>query len=107
MDNAQRLFPIIAWIMDIPEPQGTELWRQVREYQKATAFPYVSTPEIHGLSLGLSEGIEVSLKLKFGEPGLQLMPEIRALRDYEKLQTILHAIEAAASPEDLRRLWAG
>ena len=45
------------------------------------------------------------LRLKFGEPGLRLMPEIRAITDNERLQAIMQAIETAASPDDLRRIW--
>lgn len=46
------------------------------------------------------------LRLKFGEPGLRLMPEIREIKESEKLEAILHSIETAASPEDLRQIWA-
>ena len=52
------------------------------------------------------EGIEAMLELRFGDPGLQLMPEIREIKDNDKLEAILRAIKTAASPEDLRRLWA-
>jgi hypothetical protein len=51
-------------------------------------------------------GIEVSLEIKFGEEGLKLMPELRALEDHELLEAVLKAIRTAASPEDLRRIWA-
>lgn len=74
-------------------------------------MPFITTPERiglqQGLSQGLSQGIEAMLKLKFGEPGLQLMSEIREIKENEKLEAILHAIEATASPEDLRRIWRG
>ena len=41
--------------------------------------------------------------MKFGKSGL--LPEISQIDDVEKLQAILHAVETAASPEDLRGLW--
>ena len=69
-------------------------------------MPFLTTPERLGLKKGLLEGIEVCLDLKFGEEGLSLMPELRALHDHEVLETVLDAIKAAATPEDLRRIWA-
>ena len=53
----------------------------------------------------LLQGLEVSLKLKFGVAGLNLMPELRELRDHELLSKILNAIETADSPDDLRPIW--
>jgi hypothetical protein len=73
-------------------------------------MPFVTTPERYGrkegLAQGRADGVEVALKLKFGAAALRLMPEIRQIGDEEKLETILHAIETVASPDDLRRLWA-
>jgi predicted transposase YdaD len=58
-----------------------------------------------GLAKGLAKGIEVALESKFGEAGLRLMPEIRAIEDEAKLESVLRAVHTAASPEDLRRVW--
>jgi hypothetical protein len=69
--------------------------------------PFITTPEWIGLRQGLSQGIEGMLRIKFGEPGLRLMPEIREIMEIEKLEAIMQTIETAASPEDLRRIWAG
>jgi hypothetical protein len=43
--------------------------------------------------------------LKFGAEGLELMPELRELRDYELLRKVLAKVKAADSPDDLRRVW--
>jgi hypothetical protein len=51
-------------------------------------------------------GIELGLKLRFGEAGLKLMPEIHEIHEQEKLEAILKALETAASPEEVRRLWS-
>ncbi|HEV3255256.1 MAG TPA: hypothetical protein VG013_00115 [Gemmataceae bacterium] len=69
-------------------------------------MPFLTTPERLGLKKGLLQGIEVSLEVKFGAEGLRLLPEIRQLYDHEVLQAVLEAIKTAATPEDLRRVWA-
>ena len=58
-----------------------------------------------GLLEGILKGIEACLKLKFGAEGLELMPELREIQDHELLGKILDAIETAASPDELRRVW--
>jgi hypothetical protein len=111
----RQLFRLIDWIIDLPEPLENAFWDQVKQLKEEKYMPFVTTPERmgrkeglrEGLSQGVSEGIEVALRLKFGEPALSLLPEIRQIGDEEKLETILHAIETAASPDDLRQIWAG
>ncbi len=76
-------------------------------------MPYVTSIERIGREQGRNEGlikgclrgIEVALRLKFGERGLLLLPEIRQIENPEKLEAILDAVETAASPEELRCLW--
>ena len=68
-------------------------------------MPFLGTPERLGLKQGLLTGLEVSLKVKFGEEGLRLLPELRTL-DHEMLGAVLKAIETAASPDELRHIWA-
>jgi len=110
-DQVRQLFLLIDWMMDLPKDLAEAFLDEVEQYEEKKQMVFITTPERFGLeralNQGLSQGIEVSLKLKFGEPGLQLMPEIRAIKDSEKLEAILHAIETVTSPEDLRRLWAG
>ncbi len=68
-------------------------------------MPFIDFVERRGMVKGLLEGIEVCLKMKFGAEGLELMPELRELRDHELLLKILARIDAVASPDDLRRIW--
>jgi len=68
-------------------------------------MPFMTIFERVGLEKGLLQGIEVCLKLKFGAEGLELMPELREIQDHELLGAVLDAIPAAASPEELRRVW--
>jgi hypothetical protein len=52
---------------------------------------------------GILEGIELVLDIKFGSDGLRLWPEIRQ----DVLRTVLRALKAAHTPEDIRRVYQG
>jgi hypothetical protein len=43
--------------------------------------------------------------MKFGAEGLELMPELRQIRNHVLLEKVLDRIEAASSPDDVRRVW--
>jgi hypothetical protein len=68
-------------------------------------MPYISSVEKVSMQMGLLRGIEACLKLKFGAAGLELMPEIREIRDHQVLDKVLTRIEAVDSPAALRRVW--
>jgi hypothetical protein len=53
----------------------------------------------------MRKGIESLLRVRFGEPGVTLMPEIQQVHEEEKLEAILKALETAASLDEVRRLW--
>jgi hypothetical protein len=69
-------------------------------------MPFITTPERVGRRAGMREGIESLLKVRFGDEGLKLMPEIQAIHEEEKLRTILKALETGTNLEELRRLWS-
>ncbi len=68
-------------------------------------MPFIDFVERRGMEKGLLEGIEKCLKMQFGAEGLELMPELRELRDHELLRKVLARIDTAASPDELRRIW--
>lgn len=133
-DDVRQLFRVIDWMMDLPRSLEAIFWGEIKRYEEEKRMPFLTTPErigreeglaeglaqglsqgiSQGLSQGLSQGIsqgviqgiEVALQIKFGEEGLRLMPEIRQIRDQEKLEAVLRAVATAASPQDLRRMWA-
>jgi hypothetical protein len=69
-------------------------------------MPFITTPERVGYRWGLRRGIESLLRVRFGEAGLKLMPEIEEIHEDEQLKAILKALETATSPDEVRRLWA-
>jgi len=69
-------------------------------------MPYMLSIERIARTEELLAGIELGLELKFGAAGLQLLPEIQQLTDVEVLRAVRQAIKTAASPDELRRVWA-
>ena len=53
---------------------------------------------------GIISGIEVALEIKFGNEGLQLMPQISQITDLEQLKVIQRGVKTVNSLEELQRL---
>ncbi len=109
-DDVRKLFHVIDWMMDLPEDLAETFLEEVKQYEEKKKMTFITTPERIGLKRGLSQGlirgIEAVLKLKFGEAGLRLLPEIRRVENNDQLEAILAAIEAGATLEELPRIWA-
>ncbi len=58
-----------------------------------------------GWRAGILEGIELILDIKFGADGLRLLPEIQQIKDVKRLKAVRRAIQAAHTPEDIRRVY--
>jgi hypothetical protein len=95
----------IDWLKDRPPVLENVFWQDMDQIQKEKSMPFITTPERVGIRKGLRMGIEALLKVRFGEEGLKLMPEIQEIHEEQKLRAILKTLEAAASPEEVRRLW--
>ena len=126
-EEVRHLFGMIDWMMNLPRPLELNFCHEIEQYEEEKHMPFITTPErigreeglakgrteglaeglAKGETKGLIKGIKVALKLKFGEVGLRLMPEIQTLADEAKLEAVLDAIPTAAGPEDLRRVWTG
>jgi hypothetical protein len=105
-DEVRQLFRLIDWLMDLPGPLQTVFWNEVRRYEETKHMPFMTTPERLGLRQGRLEAIEAILRLRFGQQGLLLMPEVQKIYDPQRLQSILQAAETVARLEDLREMWA-
>jgi hypothetical protein len=78
----------------------------VIQIQEERRMPFITTPERIGRCAGLRKGIAALLRVRFGDEGIRLMPEIEEIHDEEKLEAILTTLETAARPDDVRRIWA-
>ncbi len=60
--------------------------------------------EERGEERGLQAGIELALEIKFGTPGLELMPIISQIHDLQRLKAIQQAIKTSNTVEELRQV---
>ncbi|HTU18576.1 MAG TPA: hypothetical protein VMG10_10995 [Gemmataceae bacterium] len=104
--DVRELFRVIDWLMELPPPLVTVFWQEMDKIQEEKRMPYVTSIERLALRRGMCRGIEALLRVRFGEEGLKLMPEIREIHVEEKLEAILQALESGVSLEDVRRVWA-
>ncbi|GAA6622351.1 cytosolic protein [Scytonema sp. NUACC26] len=104
-----NLFKLIDWIMSLPEELEQEFWQEFRNFEESKSMPYITSVERLGIKKGkqegLLEGISLGLKLKFGEAGQTLLPEIEAIQDVSLLKTILKALESVSTLEELRQIY--
>ena len=104
-ENIRRLFRFIDWVMNLPKDLEDAFSEEAQEYEKEKHMPYVSTFERVETRRGFYKGIEAMLDLRFGEQGLQLMPEIRVMSAISTCSNpFFDASKTAASPDE-RRLW--
>jgi hypothetical protein len=121
-DDIRKLFRFIDWLMELPAELEHRFWRDVEELERKGNMPYVTGLERIWLEQGLEKGREQGrkegrqegerdgllsgitslLKLKFGEDGLALLDEIRAVQDVDLLRRILSVIEAASGINAVR-----
>jgi hypothetical protein len=104
-EDVRRLFRFIDWVMQLPDPLEYRFQEEIDMFQKERNMPFINIFERVGMEKGLLQGIEVVLEMKFGSEGLELMPELRQIRDHVLLGKILTKIKTVDSPAELRRFW--
>jgi predicted transposase YdaD len=60
--------------------------------------------EARGEARGIVSSIGTILQAKFGQQGLELMPQISQISDVEQLQSILRSITLANNFEEVRQV---
>jgi hypothetical protein len=104
--DVRELFRVIDWLMELPPVLTDLFWQDVESIQEEKHMPFVSTPEYVWTCRGLRRGIQSLLKVRFGDEGLKLMPEIQTVYEQDKLIAILEALETAATLDEVRRIWS-
>jgi hypothetical protein len=108
-----NLFQFIDWMLTLPSELENEFWQEFRDFEEARSMRYVTSVERIGIEKGIQQGIQqglikgisLGLKLKFGESGQNLLPEIESIGDVNLLSAILEAIETADSVDELRQIY--
>ena len=104
--DVRELFRVIDWLMELPPALHSVFRQEVDKIQEEKRMPYVTSIERASRCIGLRKGIEAVLRIRFGEEGLKLMPEMHKVYEEEKLEAILKALETASSPDAVRSLWS-
>jgi hypothetical protein len=105
-EDVRQLFRLIDWLMELAPAADELFWDEVTTYVEERRMPFVTTPERIGIRQGILQTIENALRVKFGEAGLGLLPEIKALYEADKLLAIHEAIVKASSLDEARQACA-
>lgn len=104
--DVRELFRLIDWLMELPPALASVFRQDLDKIQEERHMPYVTSIERLAMRKGLCKGIESLLKVRFGDEGIKLMPEIHEIHEEETLEAILKTLETKASMDDVRRLWS-
>jgi hypothetical protein len=113
-EDVINLFRFIDWVMSLPEELEQDFWREVIQLQEDRRMPYITSIERIGIQKGIQQGIrqglleaiELGLRLKFGDEGLEILPEISEIEDVEQLKAIISGLLTTVNTlEELRQLY--
>ena len=104
-----NLFAFIDWMLTLPLDLETEFKRSVEQLEAEQRMQYITSFERIGIEKGkqsvLIKAISLGVKLKFGDRGQNLLPEIESISDVDLLETILETIDTANTVEELRQVY--
>jgi len=114
-EDVRKLLTAIDWFLTLPRDDDRLVREEIEADEKEKQMPYITSfeqmameeGEARGEAKGLKDGISVALRLKFGEAGKLLIPELRQINDVDTLKRVTDSIEAAATVDDVRRIWSG
>jgi hypothetical protein len=104
--DVRELFRVIDWLMELPPALETVFRGELDRIQEEKRMPYVTSIERLARREGMREGIEALLRVRFGEEGAKLIPEIQEIHEVETLRAVIKALETATSWVQVRRLWS-
>ncbi|WP_375515527.1 cytosolic protein [uncultured Nostoc sp.] len=104
-EDVLNLLAFVDWVLTLPQDLEREFQLEVEQLEAEQRMQYVTSFERSGIRLGLLEGIELGLELKFGAESLSLMSEISLLSDIEQLRAIKERIKTATTIAELRQIY--
>lgn len=116
-ETLNELEPLLAFFATFV--LSSELVRQIMRWDIAVLreSPWYNEILEEGIEIGIQRGIqqnirqevlsgiELGLDLKFGDAGLQLMPEIREIQDVETLRRVRESLRTVQTLDELRQLY--
>ena len=105
-ENLNQLETVLAFFATFVIDSA--LVQQIMRWDMAilTESPWYQQILGEGERRGIISGIELDLEIKFGDEGLQLMPQISQITDLEQLKVIQRGVKTVNSLEELRGLIA-
>jgi hypothetical protein len=104
-EEVLNLFAFVDWMLTLPLELEREFEVEVLELEEEQRMKYVTSFERNARKESLLKGIEVSLELKFGSEGLDLLPEISQIYDVKQLENVLEGIKTSHSVSELREIY--
>lgn len=115
-EDILNLFGFIDWMLTLPIELEQEFWQEIRTFEESRRMQYITSVERIGFQKGIEESqnqirqvllksLALGLKLKFGETGQSLLPEIESIQDVSVLEAILSGIETSSNVSQLRQIY--
>ncbi|WP_414515956.1 cytosolic protein [Nostoc sp. PCC 9305] len=108
-EDVLNLLAFVDWVLTLPQDLEREFLFEVEQLEAEQRMQYVTSFERSGIEKGkleaLLKGIALGLKLKFGETGQNLLPEIESIQDVSVLEAILSGIDTASTVSQLRQIY--
>ena len=103
------LYRFLDWLLRLPPDLDRQVWRTIRQYEEEQQMTYITTAERIGIEQGrregLLDGIALALEIKFGQVGVDLVPEIRQIDDLTLIQAIYERIKTATTADEIRQVY--
>jgi hypothetical protein len=115
-EDILNLFGFIDWMLTLPIELEQEFWQEIRKFEESRRMQYITSVERIGFQKGIEESqnqirqvllksLALGLKLKFGETGQSLLPQIESIQDVSVLEAILSGIETSSNVSQFRQIY--
>ena len=115
-EQTEELFRAVNWLLQLPDELENRFWHMLRADEEEAEMPYVTNLERvvqriafergreEGREEGLMRGLRTALQIKFGDAGVALADELRAVADNALLLKIDERLPNAATLDEVRAL---
>jgi hypothetical protein len=115
-EQVRQLFRVLDWLLALPPGLEDSFRTELHRFEEERRMPYVTSIERLAREQGREEGREEGilegwhnsilavLDAKFKKAGVKLARQVRAVREVERLQTLLQAVTSAETLDEVRSL---